>query len=169
MKLLSSSNLILHSLVMFALAVLCFVQPKLASFSIALVPGLVLVAGGVLVFLFGRDRSTGSNGIWNIVLAVFMAAAGLAIIIWPSILIVLIGLVLLAEGIDKVVVALRLRKLGLDCWSWMFLPSALAIVAGFVAVFATSVATSLVGIVAGVGFLASAVGCVLAYLWAGKA
>ena len=158
----TKTNLILHGIVMLAVAVFCFATPQGTLASLAWILGVLFILGGLLTFFLGRKRDTQGVDPLHLMAAILMAAVGIIIIVRPNIIAILVGLFILLEGIDFVVQSLRYHRAGVRHWGALLAAGLLGIIAGLWAVLSPWVGATILSIVIGVGCLSVSVDCFMA-------
>ena len=155
----TKTNLIVHGLVMLAIGLICVLVPEATLKTVAWLLGLLLILGGVLTILLGRRRAEGGIDTVHIIIAILMAAVGIIIIVKSEIIAVLIGLVILLEGIDFIVQSQRYRRAGLRHWGLLLAFGLLASALGIWGIASPWVGTTLLGIAIGVGCMGVSADC----------
>lgn len=158
----TKTNLILHGIVMLAVAVFCFATPQGTLASLAWILGVLFILGGLLTFFLGRRRQEGGVDALHLIAAILMAAVGIIIIVRPNIIAILVGLFILLEGIDFVAQSLRYHRAGLRHWGALLAAGLLGIIAGLWAVLSPWVGATILSIVIGVGCLCVSADCFMA-------
>ena len=158
----TKTNLILHGIVMLAVAVFCFATPQSTLASLAWILGVLFILGGLLTFFLGRRRQESGVDPLHLIAAILMAAVGIIIIVRPNIIAILVGLFILLEGIDFVAQALRYHRAGLRHWGALLAAGILGIIAGRWAVLSPWVGATILSIVIGVGCLCVSADCFMA-------
>lgn len=158
----TKTNLLVHGIIMLAIAVFCFVTPKGTVTTLGVILGIAFIAAGVLTFFVGRKRDDGGVDTLHLVAALLMALVGIVVLVRPNILAVLAGLVILLEGIDFIAQALRYRRARVRLWGALLLVGLLAVILGLWAVMSQWVATTLLSVIIGVGCLSVSADCFMA-------
>ena len=163
----TKTNLIVDALIMLAVAVFCFATPQGTVSTLAWILGALFIVGGVVTFFVGR-RKEGGVDVLHLVAALLMAAVGIIIIVRPNIIAILVGLVILVEGIDFAAMSLRYRKAGVPYWGALLAVGALVILLGLWAVLSPWVGATMLSIIIGVGCLGVFADCVMALVGIGR-
>ena len=164
----TKTNLWVHGIIMLAIAVFCFLMPQNTVATLGIILGVAFIAAGVLTFLVGRKRSDGGVDMLHLIAALLMALVGIVVLVRPNILAVLAGLVILLEGIDFVIQAIRYHRAGVKLWGALLAAGLLAILLGLWAVMSQWVATTLLSVIIGVGCLSVSADCFMALAGIGQ-
>lgn len=155
----TKTNLILHGIILLAIAVLCLVTPQATLSSFAWILGVLFILGGVLTFFMGRKGQEGKVAPLHLIAAILMAAVGVIIIVRPNIIAILVGLVILLEGIDFTILAVRFRRSGVKYWGLLLGSGILVTLLGLWAVLSPWVGATVLSIIIGVGCLCVSIDC----------
>ena len=163
----TKTNLIVDAVIMLAVAIFCFATPKGVVNTLAWILGVLFIIGGVATFIASRRENEGVD-VLHIVAAILMAAVGVIIIVRPNIIAILVGLVILVEGIDYTVLSLRFRKAGISYWGALLAVGVLVILLGLWAVLSPWVGATMLSIIIGVGCLGVAADSIMALIGIGR-
>lgn len=164
----TKTNLILHGIILLAAAVLCIATPQATLSSLAWILGVLFILGGVLTFLMGRKRKEGGVAPMHLIAAILMATVGVIIIVRPNIIAILVGLVILLEGIVFTILAVRFRRTGVKYWGLLLGSGILVTLLGLWAVLSPWVGTTVLSIIIGIGCLCVSVDCFAALASIGR-
>ncbi|GAB6939311.1 HdeD family acid-resistance protein [Isoptericola variabilis] len=145
----------LRALLYLAAGIVLFANPDQGLTWVRWLIGLVILAQGVLLTVegaptkrSGRRRGEGDEVSWRLLAGVVSIAAGLVIVLWPSmsgpVMVLVVAVWACAAGVAGVIGALRGRALRTTSWDWQLVNAVLWIVLGVVMLArpATSVSTS---------------------------
>lgn len=164
----TKTNLILHGIILLAVAVLCLATPQATLVSLAWILGVLFIVGGVLTFFLGRKGQEGGVAPMHLIAAILMAAVGVIIIVRPNIIAILVGLVILLEGIDFTILAVRFRRAGVKYWGLLLGSGILVTLLGLWAVLSPWVGATVLSIIIGIGCLCVSVDCFTALASIGR-
>lgn len=155
----TKNNLILHGIILLAVAVLCLATPQATLSSLAWILGVLFILGGVLTFFIGRKGQDDKVAPMHLITAILMATVGVIIIVRPNIIAILVGLVILLEGIDFTMLAVRFHHAGVKYWGLMLASGILVTLLGLWAVLSPWVGTTVLSTIIGIGCLCVSVDC----------
>lgn len=158
----TKTNLIVHGIILLAVAVFCFATPRGTLLSMAWILGLLFIVGGLLTFIIGRNRNQGTIDTLHLVVALLMVAVGIFVIVRPESLAVLVGLVVLTEGIDFTIRSFQYRRAGIRHWVALLIIGLLGILLGAWSVLTPWVGATMLSIVVGAGCLSVSIECFMA-------
>lgn len=159
----TKTNLIVDALIMLAVAIFCFVTPQGTISTLAWILGALFIVGGVITFIVSRKKEEGTD-ILRLVTAILMAVVGVIIILRPNIIAILVGLVVLVEGIDFTMLSLRYRKAGIRYWGALLAVGLLIVLLGLWAVLTPWVGATMLSVIMGLGCLGVTADCVMALI-----
>lgn len=119
---------IFESLLFILIGIFALAMPSLTAFAFEFVIGILLLGGGVIRIInsFRKDRLR----LWRFLAGALYTLAGLLIFIWPVTglyaLIILTGILLLAEGLFDIVFAMSFRPF--RGWGWIMLAGILSLI-----------------------------------------
>lgn len=164
----TKTNLILHGIILLAVAVLCLATPQGTLVSLAWILGVLFILGGVLTFFLGRKGQDGGISTMHLIAAILMATVGVIIIVRPNIIAILVGLVILLEGIDFTLLAVRFRRANIKYWGLLLGSGILVSLLGLWAVLSPWVGATVLSIIIGIGCLCISVDCFAALASIGR-
>lgn len=163
----TKTNLILHGVIMLAVGITCLITPQETFNTLAWIMGVLFILGGVLTFFLGRKGEDGISAL-HLIAAILMAAVGIIIIVRPNIIAILVGLVILLEGIDFTIQTARYRRAGTKHWGLLLAVGLLVILLGLWAVLSPWVGATMLSIIIGIGCLCVSVDCFAALAGIGR-
>ena len=163
----TKTNLILHGIIMLAVGLICFLTPQGTLNTLAWVLGVLFILGGVLTFFLGRRGNEGISPL-HLIAAILMAAVGIIIIVRPNIIAILVGLVILLEGIDFTLLAVRFRRADVKYWGLLLGLGILVTLLGLWAVLSPWVGATVLSIIIGTGCLCVSIDCFAALISIGR-
>jgi uncharacterized membrane protein HdeD (DUF308 family) len=120
-KVMTGTNVVGWALVV--LGLVAAVAPLATGMAMVVTIGLVLVAGGTLIGLFGLRARAAGNGNLGLVIGAVTALCGLVLVVQPSAGLSLVRLILvgyfLASGASEITMAWEVRPE--EGWGWMLL------------------------------------------------
>lgn len=164
----TKTNLIVHGICMLAIAAFCFITPKDTVNLLGIITGIAFIGAGILTFFIGRKKADGGIDPLHAVAALLMALVGIVVLVRPNILAVLVGLVILLEGIDFIILSLRFHRAGVSAWGLLLAIGILALFLGAWAVLSQWVATTLLSVIIGIGCLCVSIDCFMALAGIGR-
>ncbi len=151
-------SLIIRGVLFAALGIFCLCSPKGTLEGIAWIIGICLIAVGVVTFFLGRKGDKGVDTMY-LISAILMAAVGVVVIIRPQIISIILGVLIVFEGIEFLIQAIRCQKSGVRHWGMILVVSLIIIAFGLWAVFTPWVGATLLSLIVGIGSIGIAVDC----------
>lgn len=158
----TKTNLIVHGVILLGIGIFFFASPEGTLVSISWLLGLAFILGGVLTFFLGRNRTSKGSDTLHLVAALLMVAVGIVIIAWPQILAILVGVVLLFEGIDFVVLSINYRRAGVRQWGVVLAIGVVGTLLGVWGILNPMGGAALLSIMLGIGCICVAADCFIA-------
>jgi len=163
----TKTSLIINALIMLAIGLFCICTPQGAIKSVAWILGVLFIVGGVFFFIFGRNKDVKVDPI-HLIAALLMATVGIIIIVRPSIIAVLVGLVVLLEGLDFIALSIRYRQANIRYWGALLAVGIIVFLLGLWAVLSPWVGATMLSVLIGIGCIAIAADCIMALLGIGR-
>ena len=130
----TKAAVILMGVGLLALGIALFVAPIGATMLIVSLVGWVLVVTGAVTLLNCWAHRSAELRQADLVIGLIEAVPGMCLVLWPQVFVafvyVLVGVIILVTGVNDVVEALAIRRLGLPGWGWRLALGLLTLAAG---------------------------------------
>jgi uncharacterized membrane protein HdeD (DUF308 family) len=130
-----STWFMIYGIVLILVGALAIIAPGVATLAIEILIGWVLVGSGIFGLIAVFRAGTSAPGFWwNLLTAVLLLLAGIALL-WSPIagaltLTIILAAFLLATGVTKLVLAFGYRRAIPRAWGWMLVTAVLDLVLG---------------------------------------
>ena len=156
----TKTNLVVSGIIMLAAGIFCLASPEGTLASLAWILGVLFIVSGVLTFFLGRRKSEHIDTL-HLVAAILLVAVGIIIIVQHDFISILVGLVVMLEGIDFTAQSVRYHRAGVRHWGVMLAIGVLVILLGLWAVLSHWVGATLLSVIIGIGCLGISADCFL--------
>jgi len=129
----SGNRLKILGFIAVALGIICFIMPVVASTSVVVMVGLVMIIAGVSQLLSGFKGTSWRDRIMPMVLGGITGLAGVLVLAHPllglTFLTLLLACFFLFEGVWKIIASFKFRPQ--EGWTWLLLSGVLSLVLGW--------------------------------------
>lgn len=130
----TKAAVILMGVGLLALGIALFVAPIGATLLIVSIVGWVLVITGAVTLANCWAHRSAELRQADLVTGLVEAVPGMCLVLWPQVFVagvyVLVGVIILVTGVNDLVEALAVRRLGLPGWGWRLVLGLLTLMAG---------------------------------------
>ena len=153
----TKATVILMGVALLVLGLAMFVSPIGATVMIVQTVGWVLAIAGVLTLVRCWARRSAELRQADLMMGIVELAPGLVLVLWPgafvAVIYVLIGVLILITGVNDVIEAGAVRRLGLPGYGWRMAVAVLTLLLGAIVVTSPFTMAEFVMLVAGVALI----------------
>ncbi|MGX8713472.1 MAG: DUF308 domain-containing protein [bacterium] len=155
----SRISFIVRGILCTALGILCFCSPTGTMEFFAKVAGIIIILTGIVFFVLECKAAARSLETMRLSASVLLVALGVLIIIHPEIIAILLGALVLFEGIDFTLNTLKYRRAGAKGWWFLLLLGLLVIGFGTWCIFVPEIGEATLSILFGIAFICIGAAC----------